>query len=262
MPTTTTTSTIAVNGTTLHLQRRGSGAPLLMIHGGAEDAAMLAPQAESLAAAGYEVVTYDRRGTGRSGRDNWPGGGADQHADDAAAVLSALEWTDATIVGVSSGGVIALDLLGRHPDKVGHVVAWEPPAAGIVPGGAEITASIMAPVDAYLAEHPGDFVGAQALLLSEIIGFPVSVDDPAFAAARANAEPFIRDEPDITTASLDQETLVGADVTIGVGSAPNELIAAAVDMLADWTGRPPVHVDAEHEVYLSDPAVLTRIVAR
>ena len=48
---------------------------------------MLAGQAESLAAAGYEVVTYDRRGTGRSGREDWPGGGAAQHADDAAALI-------------------------------------------------------------------------------------------------------------------------------------------------------------------------------
>ena len=51
---------------------------------------MLAGQAESLAAAGYEVVTYDRRGTGRSGREDWPGGGADQHADDAAALIHQL----------------------------------------------------------------------------------------------------------------------------------------------------------------------------
>ena len=140
------------------------------------------------------------------------------------------------------------------------MVAWEPPAAGILPGGAEISASIMAPIDAYLAEHPGDYVGAQALLLSEIVGFPVTMDDPRFAAARANAEPFIRDEPDITTASLDEQALVGADVTIGVGSAPNELIAAAVDMLTGWTGRPPLRADAEHEVYLSDTAVITSIV--
>ena len=55
MPTTTTSTstTIAANGTTLHLERHsGTGAPLLMIHGGAEDAGMLAPQAESLRCCG------------------------------------------------------------------------------------------------------------------------------------------------------------------------------------------------------------------
>ena len=37
-------------------------------------------------------------------------------------------------------------------------------------------------------------------------------------------------------------------------------MAAAVDVLAGWTGRPPVRVDADHEVYLADPSVLTGIV--
>ena len=53
----------------------GGRARPLLIHGGSEDAGMLAGQAEALAAAGYEVVTYDRRGTGSSGRDDWPGRG-------------------------------------------------------------------------------------------------------------------------------------------------------------------------------------------
>ena len=129
-----------------------------------------------------------------------------------------------------------------------------------LPGGAEASAAIMAPVEAHLADHPGDFVGAQAILLSAVIGAPVTVDDPSFAAARANAEPFIRDEPDITSAALDEAAVRGADVTIGVGSAPNELVAAAVDVLAGWTGHPPVQVAADHEVYLADPSVLTAIV--
>ena len=93
-----------------------------------------------------------------------------------------------------------------------------------------------------------------------MLGFPVSVDDPAFAPARVNAEPFVRDEPAITTASLDRAGLASADVTIAVGSAPNDIIAAAVDVLSGWTGRPPVRVDADHEVYLTEPAVLTGIV--
>jgi pimeloyl-ACP methyl ester carboxylesterase len=256
----TRTETVAVNGTTLHIERRGHGEPLLLIHGGGEDASMLAPQADSLADAGNQVVTYDRRGTGRSGREDWPGGGSDQHADDAIALIDELGWTDVTVVGVSSGGVIALDLLGRNADDVGRVVAWEPPAAGVVPGGAGMTAEVMAPVEAHLAENPGDFVGAQAILLSAVLGFPVSAEDPAFATARANAEPFVRDEPTITTAPLDEQALASSDVTVAVGSAPNELIVAAVDIIGQWIGRPAVSVDSDHEVYLSDPSVLTDVV--
>jgi pimeloyl-ACP methyl ester carboxylesterase len=254
------TEKVPVAGTALAVQRRGSGPPVLLIHGGGEDANMLAAQADSLAAAGFEVVTYDRRGTGRSGRDDWPGGGADQHADDAAGLLQALAVGPAIVVGVSSGGVIALALAARHPALVKRVVAWEPPAGGIVPYGDAVTAEIMAPVRAHLDDHPDDFVGAQAILLSQILGFPVAVDDPAFAAARANAEPMIVDEPTITSKRFAPETLGSMHITIALGNAPLELIADAARELERWTGCAVVVVDAPHEVYLTDPEVLSGIV--
>jgi pimeloyl-ACP methyl ester carboxylesterase len=251
---------IPANGTTLHVTRHGEGDPLLLVHGGGEDAAMLEPQAASLGAAGYDVITYDRRGTGRSGHEDWPGAGATQHADDAAALLDALGVGPAIVVGVSSGGVIALELAARHPGSVTRTIAWEPPAAGVVPGGDVMTAEIMAPIEAHLTAHPDDFVGAQAILLSAVLGFPVTVDDPAFATARENAEPFIRDEPTITLADLDLAALADQDVTIAVGDGPNDLVAAAAGVLVAALGEPAVTVTADHEVYLSDPGTLTGIV--
>ncbi len=267
MDTTTTTATpvaatVAVRGTDLYVEQRGDGPPLLLIHGGGEDATMLAPQAVDLASAGYRVVTYDRRGTGRSGRDEWPGNGADQHADDAAALLAELATAPAVVVGVSSGGVVALALAARHPGAVDRVVAWEPPALGVVPGAEAINAEILAPVDAHLAAHPGDHAGAQAILLTAILGFPVSVDDPAFASARANAEPMVRDEPAITLRPFPAGELAAAPgtVTVAVGSSPNDVVAAAAERLAEEIGRGPLTVAGDHEVYLSDPAVLTEVV--
>ena len=38
--------------------------------------------------------------------------------------------------------------------------------AGLVPGGAELGAQIMEPVNDHLADHPDDFIGAQAILLT------------------------------------------------------------------------------------------------
>ena len=94
-------------------------------------------------------------------------------------LLRELDLAPAQIVGLSSGGVIALDLAVRHPDAVSDAFVWEAPAVGVVPGGDAITSQIMEPVQAHLEQHPGDFVGAQAILLSAIAGFPVTVDDPA-----------------------------------------------------------------------------------
>lgn len=254
-------STIAVGGTDLYVEQRGNGRPLLLIHGGGEDASMLSAQADDLASAGYRVITYDRRGTGRSGRDDWPGDGADQHADDDAALLAELDTGPAVVVGVSSGAVIALALVARHPDAVDHVIAWEPPALGVVPGAEAINAEIMAPVDAHLSAHPGDYVGAQAVLLTAILGVPVAVDDPAFAATRANAEAMIRGEPSITLRPFPAGELTGAPVTVAVGSTPNDLVAAAAEQLAGQIGRDAITVDGDHEVYLTDPAVLTGLVS-
>ena len=251
---------VSVAGTALAVERRGSGRPLLLIHGGGEDAAMLAGQADSLATAGFQVISYDRRGTGRSGRENWPGRGADQHADDAAGLLHALAVGPAIVVGVSSGGVIALDVASQHPEVVDSVVAWEPPAAGVVPDGDAITAEIMVPVLAHLDDHPGDFVGAQAILLSTIVGFPVTVDDPAFAAARANAEPMILDEPTITLKRFTPESLSGVDITIALGNGPLELISAVARQFELWTDCLTLVVDSPHQAYLTDQSIITRIV--
>jgi pimeloyl-ACP methyl ester carboxylesterase len=252
---------VPVRGTTLHVEHHGAGRPLLLIHGGGEDAAMLRDQAEALADAGYHVLAYDRRGTGRSGRQDWPGGGADQHADDAAALLVEVGAAPATVLGVSSGGVVALALAARHPELVGRVVAWEPPAVGVLEDGAAITAAMMAPVDAHLADQPEDFVGAQAILLSAVLGFPVSNNDPAFAATRANAEPMIRDEPAITTRPFTQAELSGVDITIAVGTMPIEPIRMAAERLAAPTGREPVVVAGDHEIYFTDPSVLAGVLA-
>ncbi len=52
-PTATDVRTIDIGDTTLAVEVRGVGSPLLLIHGGVEDAAMLAGQAESLAAAAW-----------------------------------------------------------------------------------------------------------------------------------------------------------------------------------------------------------------
>lgn len=253
----------AVNGTTLAVERIGDGPPVLLIHGGGEDAAMLAAQAASLAEAGFEAIVYDRRGTGGSGRDAWPARpevAADQHADDAAALIDELGLVDPIVVGVSSGGVVALRLAARHGDRIGRTIAWEPPMAGQIPGGAELTAQIMQPISEHLAEHPDDFAGAQALLLSFVLGFPVAADDPAFAAARVNAEPMVLDDPNITLAAVTADELAGRDVTVAVGSEPNELIAAAAGELATIDGIDVVNVAGSHEVYLTDPDVLTGIV--
>lgn len=51
-------------------------------------------------------------------------------------------------------------------------------------------------------------------------------------------------------------------MTIAVGAAPNEIVAAAAQQLTELTGRAPAVVDtADHEIYLNDPDVFVAALA-
>lgn len=81
---------------------------------------------------GFSVARFDNRDVGLSthlpelGRPSpltllagrWPGYRVADMADDAVAVLDALGWASAHVVGVSLGGMIAQTVAGRHPARV------------------------------------------------------------------------------------------------------------------------------------------------
>ena len=52
----------------LYYEDHGTGAPVLLIHGWPLDSRSWEPQLHPLLAAGYRVISYDRRGFGRSSR--------------------------------------------------------------------------------------------------------------------------------------------------------------------------------------------------
>jgi pimeloyl-ACP methyl ester carboxylesterase len=242
----------------------GTGPPVLLIHGGAEDASMHAAQAEAIAARGFRVVSYDRRGTGASTREGWPGGGADQHADDAAALLRALDAVPATVLGFSSGGVVALALAARHPEVVREVIAWEPAAVGMLPGGAELGRALQEPAERHLAEHPGDWRGAYHVLLDTLSDGRADHAAPVVLAAERNAEAILRDDgPLITTRAFAAGELPADLVTIAMSESPEPLHEDIAHRIAALLGREPVRVpDAKtHEVYLEHPEVLAAFLA-
>ena len=107
MTATTTTSGLIQAGTTkLYHEVRGSG-PALLIIGGTGDAGEWANLAPTLAQE-CTVVTYDRRGMSRSPRpDGWTATSMAEMADDAAALLGALDLAPAVVVGHSGGASMA-----------------------------------------------------------------------------------------------------------------------------------------------------------
>jgi pimeloyl-ACP methyl ester carboxylesterase len=69
-----------------------------------------------LAQHGFRVVAHDRRGHGRSSQA-WSGNDMDGYADDLAAVIGALDVTDITMVGHSTGGGEVARYIGRYGTK-------------------------------------------------------------------------------------------------------------------------------------------------
>ncbi len=115
---------MSTQGSDLYYEEKSEGVPILLIHAGGGTASTWGRAADTLAEIG-RVVTYDRRGYGRSGGD--PVRSISTHMADAAALLDALGTPPAIAVGISVSATIAIDLALRRPDLVRAVVAHESP---------------------------------------------------------------------------------------------------------------------------------------
>jgi pimeloyl-ACP methyl ester carboxylesterase len=113
----------------LYYEDRGSGKPIVLIHGWPLSGASWERQVEVLTAAGYRVITYDRRGFGASSK---PLEGYEYNtlAKDTYQLLEALDLKDATLVGFSMGGGEVARYMGKYDNgRVSKVVF----ASSVVP---------------------------------------------------------------------------------------------------------------------------------
>lgn len=106
----------SADGTALYVKDWGQGRPVVLIHGWPLNADSWERVALGLAGAGFRVVSYDRRGFGRS-EQPWDGYRYDVLADDLAAVIDGLALQDAAVVGFSMGGGEVARYMSRHQGK-------------------------------------------------------------------------------------------------------------------------------------------------
>src|SRR4051812_11814540 len=107
--------TVEGAGVLLHYTERGQGPAVLLVHGLASDARAMAPVADAIAASGARAIAYDRRGYGESGAPEPYGGpSVEEQAEDAAALLRAIDAAPAVVAGDDFGALVALDLVKRH----------------------------------------------------------------------------------------------------------------------------------------------------
>jgi pimeloyl-ACP methyl ester carboxylesterase len=101
------------DGTEIFYRDWGTGVPVVLIHGWPLSGDMWEKQATYLAEHGLRVISYDRRGFGRSGQP-WTGYDYDTFAADLNSVMETLDLHGATLVGFSMGGGEVVRYLSRY----------------------------------------------------------------------------------------------------------------------------------------------------
>jgi non-heme chloroperoxidase len=97
----------------LYYEDHGSGKPVVLIHGYPLSGASWEKQIPGLLAAGHRVITYDRRGFGKSSQPT-TGYDYDTFAEDLHKLVTALDLRDFALVGFSMGGGEVARYLGTY----------------------------------------------------------------------------------------------------------------------------------------------------
>lgn len=120
MPKATKSGHIEANGVTYYYEVRGSGPPLLMLHGGLGSMDMFAPIMAGYTAR-HTVITVDLQGHGRTVLGDRPftleGQGADM-----AKILTTLGYDKVDVFGYSLGGGVAFQFAVQNPARVNKLV--------------------------------------------------------------------------------------------------------------------------------------------
>ncbi|MCS5736105.1 alpha/beta fold hydrolase [Herbiconiux daphne] len=167
-----------LNDTELHVDDTGgSGRAVVLIHGWPLSGESWKNQVPALVDAGYRVVTYDRRGFGRSDKP-LTGYGYDTLTDDLEAVLDALDLHDVTLVGFSMGGGEVARYFSRYGIGRLHSVVFAsavPPYLLHTPGNpdgplsaaeaAKMTAALTANKDAFFDDFLTQFFSVDGRLV-------------------------------------------------------------------------------------------------
>ena len=231
-------SFVDVGGFNLRLSVTGTGPPLMFLFGsGAAGTIENAQQFIDKFSQRFTVACIDQRGLGQSDIPDGPWTMSDYSAD-AYMIADHLGWDNFSVIGLSFGGMVSLEMAASIPDRIDRMVLW-----GVSPGGAahsyplhtldtlptgermRLFAQLM---DTRLATPMADPQSPEAQLVTAVLergGSPWSVtpgDDPARTRGLA-LQLEARRGHDVTSRMKDIlcETFIGAGVYDGLAPAAN-----------------------------------------
>lgn len=111
---------VEVDGQRIAYRTKGSGPPLVLLHGGLVDSRVWRREIDVFSDE-FQVVAWDAPGCGGSS-DPRPDVRLDDYADRVAGLLGALELGPAHLLGHSFGGGLALAVYDRHPHLVRSLI--------------------------------------------------------------------------------------------------------------------------------------------
>ena len=181
---------ITVRDLRMYYESRGKGPRLLVISGTGGDLRRSPSIFEMPIAQQFEILAYDQRGLGQTSRPDIPYTMLD-YADDANALLEAMEWDRCLVMGISFGGMVAQEFALCYPRRVQRLVLASTSSGGA--GGAsyplhelsrltveEYTHKILYLSDtrrdaAWQVANPAQF---QVLLDQTLAGLQLGADEP------------------------------------------------------------------------------------
>ena len=194
----------------IYYEDHGSGSPVVLIHGWPLNGDAWEKQTAALLAAGHRVITYDRRGFGRSSK---PGVGYnyDTLAADLDGLLSALNLTDVSLVGHSMGTGEITRYIAKYGTKRLH------------------KAVLIGTLGPYLVKAPNNPEGIDASVFSGIQA-GIKADRPV-AVMEFLKNFYSVGGPD---GQLVSERVMQANWTVAIGASPIGTVACVDAWLEDF----------------------------
>lgn len=194
----------------IYYEDHGTGTPVVLSHGYPLSGKAWEKQVSVLLAAGYRVITYDRRGWGNSSQPT-DGYDYDTFASDVNVLLTALDVRDAILVGHSMGTGDVARYLGRYgTERVAKAV-------------------LMSPIPPFLLRTDDNPEGA-----------PQSLFDGFIQAARGDREAWLKQflqnfyNLDVYGGSLVSDVAFQTSVNVAVAGSPVAAVACIPTWLTDF----------------------------